>query len=242
MFPSNHYNPTHNTLNTHNIIHNQFFNTMHTYLLTMITLILSKYINTNKRLLSTGTHITNHIYSQYNIYNLETNHNNTVLISYITYNTNNSAMVLLIIESHIQSYCIPNNISYLWNIGFILILFLGTQVFTGLLLTLNYISNTTYAYSSVMYINRDISYGWYLHYTHSSNVSILMLLMYIHIARGLYINSFILNSTLWISGIVILGVFIVIAFMGYVLTWGQISFWGVTVIKNIVTSLPCLIE
>ena len=213
MFPCNHYNPTHNTLNTHNIIHNQFFNTMHTYL--------------------TYTILTT---------NMSTNNIITVLISYITYNTNNSAMVLLIIESHIQSYCIPNNISYLWNIGFILILFLGTQVFTGLLLTLNYISNTTYAYSSVMYINRDISYGWYLHYTHSSNVSILMLLMYIHIARGLYINSFILNSTLWISGIVILGVFIVIAFMGYVLTWGQISFWGVTVIKNIVTSLPCLIE
>jgi len=69
-----------------------------------------------------------------------------------------------------------------------------------------------------------------------------MLLIYIHIGRGLYINSYIHSSTLWVSGIVIFVVLIVIAFMGYVLTWGQISFWGVTVIKNILSSIPCIIE
>jgi quinol-cytochrome oxidoreductase complex cytochrome b subunit len=150
--------------------------------------------------------------------------------------------MLIIIQSHILSYPSSNNIYYLWNIGFILILLLVTQILTGILLSCNYISDIQNAYSSVMYINRDIYIGWYFHYTHSSIVSVFMLLIYIHIGRALYYNSFKLNNTLDVSSIVILWVLIVIAFMGYVLTWGQISFWGVTVIKNICSCIPCLIE
>lgn len=112
--------------------------------------------------------------------------------------------MLIIIQSHILSYPSSNNIYYLWNIGFILILLLVTQILTGILLSCNYISDIQNAYSSVMYINRDIYIGWYLHYTHSSIVSVFMLLIYIHIGRALYYNSFKLNNTLDVSSIVIL--------------------------------------
>lgn len=146
--------------------------------------------------------------------------------------------VLLLVESHIQSYGISNNLTYIWNIGFILGILLTTQTLSGILITAHYTSDTRHAQSSIQYIHYDIGYGWFLHYIHSNIISVLMLTISIHTSRGLYINSYKLMPTLWISGIVILGTFIIQAFCGYILTWGQISFWGVTVIKNILSSIP----
>jgi len=150
--------------------------------------------------------------------------------------------MLLLVESHIQSYGISNNISYIWNLGFVLGVLFITQLVSGILITAHYNSDTRYAQSSIQYINKDISSGWFLHYIHSNTVSVIFFGTYIHISRGLYISSYKLMPTLWISGIVILALFITTAFVVYVLTWGQISFWGVTVIKNILSSIPCLVE
>merc|ERR1712159_822146 len=160
-------------------------------------------------------------------------------------NTHNECTLheeLLNVESHLQSYGITNNLYYTWNIGFSLTILILTQVITGILLTAHYIPNTQYAFTTITYINRDLNKGWYLHYNHTNIVSLLMAFIYLHITRALYVNSYKLNASIWTSGILIIFTAISTVFIGYVLTWGQISFWGITVIKNIISHLPSAIH
>lgn len=134
----------------------------------------------------------------------------------------------------------PTSISYLWNIGFLLGITLTLQVVTGLILSINYVAETTLAFNSVIHIIRDIDYGWIIRYIHINGASLFFILIYIHIARGIYFNSPIKTPIVWMSGIIILLISIITAFIGYVLPWGQISFWGATVITNIISAIPYL--
>jgi ubiquinol-cytochrome c reductase cytochrome b subunit len=116
------------------------------------------------------------------------------------------------------------------------------QIWSGLLLTLNYTADVSHSYSSIIHIIQDISYGWYLHYLHSVGASLLMMVMYLHIGRSLYVVGYVYNVNLWLSGFCIMVLLMLIAFLGYILVWGMLSYWGCTVITNLLTVVPCLIE
>jgi len=131
----------------------------------------------------------------------------------------------------------PSNISYIWNWGSILGLILVLQLITGLILASHFNSNVDIAFSSVIHIIKDVNYGWILRILHINGASLFFTVIYIHIARGILFSSF-KSLFVWSSGTIILFLLIGTAFMGYVLPWGQISFWGATVITNLVSALP----
>lgn len=131
----------------------------------------------------------------------------------------------------------PNNISIWWNYGSLLGLCLIIQILTGLFLAIHYVPNIEIAFSSVSHISRDVNYGWILRSIHANGASIFFLFLYLHIGRGIYYGSFNLVET-WNIGIILFIVTIATAFIGYVLPWGQISFWGATVITNLFSAIP----
>nr|YP_009368165.1 cytochrome b [Lepilemur septentrionalis]AAZ92450.1 cytochrome b [Lepilemur septentrionalis]AAZ92451.1 cytochrome b [Lepilemur septentrionalis]ABX79358.1 cytochrome b [Lepilemur septentrionalis]ADP68218.1 cytochrome b [Lepilemur septentrionalis] len=131
----------------------------------------------------------------------------------------------------------PPNISSLWNFGSLLGACLIIQVITGLFLAMHYTADTTTAFSSVTHICRDVSYGWMIRYLHANGASMFFLCLFIHVGRGLYYGSFTLLET-WNVGIILLFSVMATAFMGYVLPWGQMSFWGATVITNLLSAIP----
>jgi ubiquinol-cytochrome c reductase cytochrome b subunit len=118
----------------------------------------------------------------------------------------------------------------------------GNQLITGLLLASYYTSDISHSYSSVIHIIQDIIYGWYLHYLHSLGASVVLVVMYLHIGRSLYYGTSIYNVNLWLSGFYIMVFLMLVAFIGYVLVWGMMSYWGCTVISNLLSLMPCLIE
>lgn len=131
----------------------------------------------------------------------------------------------------------PSNISYLWNFGSLLGLCLGIQIITGIFLAMHYCSDVSLAFSSIAHITRDVNYGFLLKYLHANGASAFFLCVYIHIARGLYYGSY-LRFHLWSSGVLIFLIMMMTAFIGYVLPWGQMSFWGATVITNFLSAIP----
>nr|AAS77042.1 cytochrome b [Aleurochiton aceris] len=131
----------------------------------------------------------------------------------------------------------PSNISYMWNFGSLLGLVLVIQTLTGLFLTFHYAANIVIAFDSVMHIIRDVNEGWLLRYAHINGASFFFIFIYIHIGRGLFYFSF-NKKFVWVSGVIILLLLMMVAFMGYILPWGQMSFWGATVITNLLSSLP----
>ena len=131
----------------------------------------------------------------------------------------------------------PSNISYLWNFGSLLGLCLIIQILTGIFLAMHYCADVSIAFSSVVHILRDVNYGFLLKFLHANGASAFFMCVYIHIARGLYYGSY-LKSHLWFSGISIFLIMMLTAFIGYVLPWGQMSFWGATVITNFVSAIP----
>lgn len=150
----------------------------------------------------------------------------------------NNALIKIINNSLIDLPT-PSNISYFWNFGSLLGLCLIIQIITGLLLTMHYCPNIEIAYNRISHICRDVNFGWLIRIIHANGASIFFICIYIHIGRGLYYNSFNLINT-WITGTTILFLTIGTAFLGYVLPWGQISFWGATVITNLVSAIPYL--
>lgn len=146
--------------------------------------------------------------------------------------------ILSITKNSLISLPTPFSISFLWNIGFLLGFTLILQIITGLVLSINYICHTTLAFDSVIHIIRDIDSGWLIRYLHINGASLFFLLIYIHIARGIYFNSPSKIPIVWASGVIILLASIGAAFIGYVLPWGQISFWGATVITTIISAIP----
>jgi len=117
--------------------------------------------------------------------------------------------------------------------GFLLFLVIYLQIITGILLALQYTSDINHSYYSVQYLGREVYYGWYLYNLHSSGASFVFHGLTFHIGRGLYVSSYLFRTSLWLSGIVLFLLLMMTAFLGYVLAWGQLSFWGGTVISNI---------
>nr|YP_003345409.1 cytochrome b [Ariosoma shiroanago]BAI53417.1 cytochrome b [Ariosoma shiroanago] len=131
----------------------------------------------------------------------------------------------------------PSNISVWWNFGSLLALCLVTQIITGLFLAMHYTSDITTAFSSVAHICRDVNYGWLIRNMHANGASFFFICLYMHIARGLYYGSYMYKET-WNIGVILFLLVMMTAFVGYVLPWGQMSFWGATVITNLLSAVP----
>nr|QLY89760.1 cytochrome b [Piscicola geometra]DAZ85785.1 TPA_asm: apocytochrome b [Piscicola geometra] len=135
----------------------------------------------------------------------------------------------------------PNNISILWNYGSLLGLTLTIQLITGIFLSMHYTPNVEMAFSSIIHITRDVNYGWLMRYIHANGASMMFLFLYLHVGRSLYYSSFKLEMV-WMVGITLYIMTMATAFMGYVLPWGQMSFWGATVITNLLSTIPYIGE
>nr|AFU48968.1 cytochrome b [Microtus duodecimcostatus] len=131
----------------------------------------------------------------------------------------------------------PSNISSWWNFGSLLGLCLAIQILTGLFLAMHYTSDTATAFSSVTHICRDVNYGWLIRYMHANGASMFFICLFVHVGRGIYYGSYNMMET-WNMGIILLFAVMATAFMGYVLPWGQMSFWGATVITNLLSAIP----
>lgn len=145
------------------------------------------------------------------------------------------------ISNQILNLPTPININYFWNFGSILGLILVTQILTGFFLSLHYKTDRTLAFESVISIIHNINIGWIIRAIHSNGARLFFFCIYTHMARGLYYNSY-YNTFTWLSGSLIYLLSIITAFLGYVLPWGQISFWGATVITNLITIIPYIGE
>nr|WNH22946.1 cytochrome b [Scophthalmus aquosus] len=131
----------------------------------------------------------------------------------------------------------PACLSVWWNFGSLLGLCLLSQILTGLFLAMHYTADVTTAFSSVAHISRDVNYGWLIRNLHANGASFFFLCLYIHIGRGLYYGSYLYKET-WNVGVILLLLVMATAFVGYVLPWGQMSFWGATVITNLMSAIP----
>nr|ACR40485.1 cytochrome b [Astyanax aeneus]ACR40521.1 cytochrome b [Astyanax aeneus]ACR40522.1 cytochrome b [Astyanax aeneus]DAD54510.1 TPA_asm: cytochrome b [Astyanax aeneus] len=131
----------------------------------------------------------------------------------------------------------PSNISAWWNFGSLLLLCLIVQILTGLFLAMHYTSDISTAFSSVAHICRDVNYGWIIRNMHANGASFFFICVYLHIGRGLYYGSYLYKET-WNIGVILLLLLMMTAFVGYVLPWGQMSFWGATVITNLLSAIP----
>jgi ubiquinol-cytochrome c reductase cytochrome b subunit len=140
-------------------------------------------------------------------------------------------------------YPVPRNLNYLWNFGVLAGLALVIQIITGVVLAMHYAANGTVAFGSVERIMRDVNWGWMLRYMHANGASFFFIVVYIHIFRGLYYGSYKQpREMVWILGIVIFLLMMATAFMGYVLPWGQMSFWGAKVITGLFGAIPLVGE
>merc|ERR1712014_412516 len=151
-------------------------------------------------------------------------------------------MGVLLMGSHLQTYPCPLQINFFWNFGFLLGVAIILQIITGIFLALHYTSDLNSAYFSLFFIIREVFYGWCLRYFHSSGASFVFLFLFLHLGRAMFYGSYFYNPNTWFSGIVLFLFLMGIAFMGYVLPFGQMSFWGATVITNLLSPFPCLIE
>ncbi|MDC3145866.1 cytochrome b/b6 [Candidatus Pelagibacter sp.] len=155
----------------------------------------------------------------------------------------NDRLPILSLVNHLTDYPTPKNLNYWWTFGGILTFCLITQIVTGLVLAMHYIAHVDHAFSSVEHIMRDVNYGWLLRYVHANGASMFFLAVYIHIFRALFYGSYKApREIIWIIGIIIYLLMMAAAFMGYVLPWGQMSFWGATVITNLFSAIPLVGE
>ena len=133
----------------------------------------------------------------------------------------------------------PRNLNYLWNFGSLLGLCLGLQLISGIIVSAHYCRDLLIAFDSVRHLSRDVNYGWLIRIIHANGARLFFIFLYLHTARGLYYSSYMFILP-WIIGVFILLITIATAFLGYVLPWGQISFWGATVITNLFSAIPYL--
>jgi ubiquinol-cytochrome c reductase cytochrome b/c1 subunit len=144
-----------------------------------------------------------------------------------------------LVHSSFIVYPVPRNLNYWWTFGGILSFMLGAQIVTGVVLAMHYTPHVDLAFDSVETIMRDVNYGWLLRYLHSNGASMFFLAVYIHIARGMYYGSYKEpREVLWILGVILFLLMVMTGFMGYVLPWGQMSFWAATVITNLFSAIP----
>ncbi len=144
-----------------------------------------------------------------------------------------------LIHSSFVAYPTPRNLNYLWTFGGILSMMLAIQIITGIVLTMHYTPHVDLAFKSVEGIMRDVNYGWLMRYLHANGAAMFFFAVYIHIFRGLYYGSYKEpREVLWILGVIIFLLMMATGFMGYVLVWGQMSFWAATVITNLFSAIP----
>ena len=154
-----------------------------------------------------------------------------------------SRLPLLTLAHHINDYPTPKNLNYWWTFGGILTFFLIIQIITGIVLAMHYVAHADLAFGSVEHIMRDVNYGWLIRYLHANGSSMFFLAVYIHIFRALFYGSYKApREMIWIIGILIYMLMMATAFMGYVLPWGQMSFWAATVITNLFSAIPLVGE
>ena len=148
-----------------------------------------------------------------------------------------------LVHDSFVSYPVPRNLNYAYTFGGILSIMLVVQIITGIVLAMHYAASTELAFNSVEGITRDVNYGWLLRYMHANGASFFFIAVYLHMARGLYYGSYKApREILWILGVVIYLLMMATGFMGYVLPWGQMSFWGATVITGFFTAFPVIGE
>jgi len=144
-----------------------------------------------------------------------------------------------VVNDHLVDYPTPSNLTYMWSFGSIAGICLLIQILSGIFLAMHYTPNVDMAFASVEHIMRDVEGGWFLRYLHANGASMFFIVVYLHILRGLYYGSYASPRELvWIIGVVILLLMIITAFIGYVLPWGQMSFWGATVITSLASAIP----
>jgi ubiquinol-cytochrome c reductase cytochrome b subunit len=151
--------------------------------------------------------------------------------------------IMRLMHDQFGVFPMPRNLNYLWTFGGILTFFLVVQLITGIVLAMHYVPHESMAFDSVEHIMRDVNWGWLLRYMHANGGSMFFLAAYIHIARGMYYGSYKSpREILWVLGVLIFVVMMATAFMGYSLVWGQMSFWAVTVITNLFSSLDSIVS
>jgi ubiquinol-cytochrome c reductase cytochrome b subunit len=151
--------------------------------------------------------------------------------------------VISLVRGSFVDFPTPKNLNYWWTFGGILFFVLIAQIITGIVLVMHYTPSTGAAFDSVEHIMRDVNFGWMLRYLHSNGASMFFIAVYIHIFRGLYYGSYKAPREIsWILGVIIFLIMMGTAFMGYVLPWGQMSFWGATVITNLFSAIPLVGE
>ncbi|GEO81915.1 cytochrome b [Pararhodospirillum oryzae] len=147
--------------------------------------------------------------------------------------------IVTLMHKELVVYPAPRNLNYWWSFGSLAGIVLVIMIATGVFLAMYYVPHVDHAFDSVERIMRDVNYGWLLRYAHMNGASVFFMLTYIHLFRGLYFGSYKApREVLWWMGVIILFLMIMTAFMGYVLPWGQMSFWGATVITNLVSAVP----
>ncbi len=147
--------------------------------------------------------------------------------------------IFTFLDHALNKYPTPRNLSYLWSFGSLAGIALVIQIITGIVLAMHYTPHADYAFSSVERIMRDVNYGWLIRYTHAVGASMFFMVVYIHIARGLFYGSYKApRELLWFLGVIIFLLMMATAFRGYVLPWGQMSCWGATVITNLFSAIP----
>lgn len=151
----------------------------------------------------------------------------------------NKKSLFAVVNNHLIDYPTPINLNYFYGFGSLAGIMLVIQILTGIFLAMHYTPHIDLAFNSVEHIMRDVNNGWLIRYTHANGASFFFIVVYIHIFRGLYYGSYITpRESLWCSGVVIFILMMATAFMGYVLPWGQMSFWGATVITNLFSAVP----
>ena len=151
--------------------------------------------------------------------------------------------VISLVRGSFVDFPTPKNLNYWWTFGGILFFVLIAQIITGIVLVMHYTPNTAMAFASVEHIMRDVNFGWLLRYLHANGASMFFIAVFIHMFRGMYYGSYKAPREIsWILGVVIFLIMMATAFMGYVLPWGQMSFWGATVITNLFSALPLVGE
>jgi ubiquinol-cytochrome c reductase cytochrome b subunit len=151
----------------------------------------------------------------------------------------NKRSLFAVVNNHLIDYPTPINLNYFYGFGSLAGIMLVIQILTGIFLAMHYTPHIDLAFNSVEHIMRDVNNGWLIRYTHANGASFFFIVVYVHIFRGLYYGSYITpRESLWCSGVVIFILMMATAFMGYVLPWGQMSFWGATVITNLFSAIP----
>lgn len=151
----------------------------------------------------------------------------------------NKIQLLSVMNAHLVAYPTPMNLNWAWNGGSLAGIMLGSQMLTGILLAMHYVGHVDYAFASVQHLMTDVPSGIILRYAHANGASLFFIVVYLHVLRGMYYGSGAQPRELvWITGVAILLLMIITAFIGYVLPWGQMSFWGATVITSLATAIP----